>query len=404
MELSDEVRAALARTDPLDDEQARDLLGRLLEALEQAEDRVAEVDVAAARAEGAALVEEATRVRERILRDLARRRRDVRREVAQLQAGRDRLLEAFASARQVVDDATRELNLSLAEARLRAADAAREAEREPTPSVEDLEEEVAMARLAGLPLVDPEGRSSVPDRPVPEQATPGHEADRSVAPEAGGEVEAEVGAEDREGPPAATEGPAGGRDPEGGVPAVLRPSTAGAGDAGGPGDEAPAGPASTGEPDARGDDDPVERLATQRLKRALADEQNEVLDRVRTRDKRRKLTVDAVLGGDLDRIARYRDALLPVLVESGRGEDPAQVEVVAADAAEAVVRGTRGRVEAVLAEAVDGRQVDEDVVNDGIRACFREWKTQWIGRLAADSVALAGADGPGDPWGGGDRR
>lgn len=243
-----------------------------------------------------------------------------------------------------------------------------------------------MARLAGLPLVDPEGRSSVPDRPV--------------APEVGGEAETEDG----EGPPAATEGPAGGRDPEGGVPAVLRPSTAGAGGAGGPGDEGPAGPASTGEPDVRGDDDPVERLATQRLKRALADEQNEVLDRVRTRDKRRKLTVDAVLGGDLDRIARYRDALLPVLVESGRGEDPAQVEVVAADAAEAVVRGTRGRVEAVLAEAVDGRQVDEDVVNDGIRACFREWKTQWIGRLAADSVALAGADGPGDPWGGGDRR
>lgn len=388
MELSDEVRAALARTDPLDDEQARDLLARLLEALEQAEDRVAEADVAAARAEGEALVEEATRVRERILRDLARRRRDVRREVAQLQAGRDRLLEAFAAARLVVDDATRELNLSLAEARLRAAEAAREAEREPTPSVEDLDEELAMARLAGLPVIDPEGRSSVPDRPAPEPTAP-DEAGRPGQPEA----------EEDEGPPAPAQGPGGDRDPEGGVPTVLRPSTAGAGE------QAAAGPPAADEPEAGdGDDDPVERLAAQRLKRALADEQNEVLDRVRTRDKRRKLTVDAVLGGDLDRIARYRDALLPVLVESGRGEDPAQVEVVAADAAEAVVRGTRGRVEAVLAEAVDGRRVDEDVVNDGIRACFREWKTQWIGRLAADSVALAGADGPGDPWAGDDHR
>lgn len=390
MELSDEVRAALARTDPLDDEQARALLARLLEALEQAEDRVADVDVAAARAEGEALVDEATRVRERILRDLARRRRDVRREVAQLQAGRDRLLEAFAAARQVVDDATRELNLSVAEARLRAADAGRVVEREPTPSVEDLEEELAMARLAGLPVIDPAGRSSVPDRPAPEPASPVEEADRAGATEGG----AELG----QAPSAAAEAPAGDRDPEGGVPTVLRPSTAGAGG------EAAAGPTPTDEPEEGGDEDPVERLATQRLKRALADEQNEVLDRVRTRDKRRKLTVDAVLGGDLDRIARYRDALLPVLVESERGDDPAQVEVVAADAAEAVVRGTRGRVEAVLADAVDGRRVDEDVVNDGIRACFREWKTQWIGRLAADSVALAGADGPGDPWGGGDRR
>lgn len=388
MELSDEVRAALARTDPLDDEQARDLLARLLEALEQAEDRVADADVAAARAEGEALVEEATRVRERILRDLARRRRDVRREVAQLQAGRDRLLEAFAAARLVVDDATRELNLSLAEARLRAAEAAREVEREPTPSVEDLDEELAMARLAGLPVIDPEGRSSVPDRPAPEP-TPPDEAGRPGEPEA----------DEDEGPPAPAQSPGSARDPEGGVPTVLRPSTAGAGE------QAAARPPAADEPEAGdGDDDPVERLAAQRLKRALADEQNEVLDRVRTRDKRRKLTVDAVLGGDLDRIARYRDALLPVLVESGRGEDPAQVEVVAADAAEAVVRGTRGRVEAVLAEAVDGRRVDEDVVNDGIRACFREWKTQWIGRLAADSVALAGADGPGDPWAGDDHR
>jgi hypothetical protein len=141
----------------------------------------------------------------------------------------------------------------------------------------------------------------------------------------------------------------------------------------------------------------VEQRAAQRLKRVLADEQNEVLDRLRQRDRRRTLTVDLLLGGDLDRIARYRDALLVVLVEPVDGEGEAtdaaavQAEAVAADAAEAIVRGTRSRVEVLLEESVDGREVDEDRVVDGVRACFREWKTQWLVRLAADSVALTSA-------------
>jgi hypothetical protein len=149
----------------------------------------------------------------------------------------------------------------------------------------------------------------------------------------------------------------------------------------------------------------VEQRAAQRLKRVLADEQNEVLDRLRQRDRRRTLSVDVLLGGDLDRIARYRDALLAVLVpagevDAGAGEgagegepdaDAVQAQAVASDAAEAIVRGTRSRVEVLLDEAVDGRDVDEDRVVDGVRACFREWKTQWLVRLAADSVALTSA-------------
>jgi hypothetical protein len=146
---------------------------------------------------------------------------------------------------------------------------------------------------------------------------------------------------------------------------------------------------------------PTERELGRRLKRVLADEQNEVLDRLRQRDRRRTLTVDLLLGGDLDRIARYRDALLVVLLEAGddegqprsdeHGEEARQADAVASDAAEAIVRGTRSRVEVLLTEAVDGRDVDEDHVVDGVRACFREWKTQWLVRLAADSVALATA-------------
>ena len=382
MELADEVRAALADGEPLGDPQSRDLLTRLLDALEDLEERLAEADVPARRAEAAELVDEARRARQRILRDLARRRHAARREVAQLQAGRDRLLESFAAIRETVDGSTRELNLALAEARLRAGEAGRDVDREDLPTAAALDAELELARLAGLPLVAPERDHEEPE--------PGSPPDVPDVPDVGDEEEA---------PDVVAVGASRTREP---VQAIVED---------GPDAEPQAEPAPTAV-------ELVEQRAAQRLKRVLADEQNEVLDRLRQRDRRRTLTVDLLLGGDLDRIARYRDALLSVLVagEDGGAEglegagggpdavqveapdavqveapDAVQVEAVASDAAEAIVRGTRSRVEALLVEAVEGRTVDEDRVVDGVRACFREWKTQWLVRLAADSVALAGA-------------
>jgi hypothetical protein len=392
MELADEVRAALAEGEPLGDPQARDLLTRLLDVLEDAEERLADADVPARRAEAEEMVDEARRARERILRDLARRRHEARREVAQLQAGRDRLLETFASVRGTVDSSTRELNLALAEARLRAGEAGREIDREELPTAAALDAELELARLAKLPLVapEPEPAAEPAASTTPEQAavfdqdaapTVDH-ADESAAEEP---VAEEPVAEERDEVPTA--------DPRTEpVARVLEPVQAiveGAPDA---------EPAADPEPTAI---ELVEQRAAQRLKRVLADEQNEVLDRLRQRDRRRTLTVDLLLGGDLDRIARYRDALLVVLLEAGddegqprsdeHGEEARQADAVASDAAEAIVRGTRSRVEVLLTEAVEGRDVDEDHVVDGVRACFREWKTQWLVRLAADSVALATA-------------
>jgi hypothetical protein len=356
VDLSREIRAVLASDQPIDEAEARALLSRLADALEQAQDHLADADVAAARAEADELVDEARRARERILRDLARRRHEARREVAQLQAGRDALLEAFALVKGTIDGTTRELNLALAEARLRAGNAGRAIDRQDLPTAADLDAELEMARLAGLPLVAPDPPASAEPEPEPE-------------PEPEVETEAEAVP-----PPRAKKRKKAAPRPA--SPRTPQPS------------EEPGEPALTAA-------ERTEKRAAQRLKRALADEQNDVLDRLRQREKRKALTVDLLLGGDLQRIARYRDALVPVLVEAG--DDAARADTVASDAAEAIVRGTRSRIEALVAEATDGRTVDEDRVTDGVRACFREWKTQWLVRLAADSVAMSSSAAPGDP-------
>lgn len=416
MDLADEVRTALAQGEPLGDAEARDLLVRLVDALEDAEDRLAEADLPARRAEADEMVDEARRARDRILRDLARRRHEARREVAQLQAGRDRLLETFAHIRGTIDASTRELNLALAEARLRAGEAGREIDREDLPTAAALDAELELARLAKLPLVaredepEPEPIVEAPDpglvraepvRAADEQDAPPGSSEAAEPPESGAAEAAE--AADRPGDEESSDEETSDDDTSEDTSPLVS-------DGAGAEDERTAGrrrrtkePVAAlvedhddGPPPDEGehDDEPteverIEQRAAQRLKRVLADEQNEVLDRLRQRDRRRTLTVDLLLGGDLDRIARYRDALVAVLADAG--DQPAHSEAVASDAAEAIVRGTRTRVEALLDEAVDGRAVDEDRVVDGVRACFREWKTQWLVRLAADSVALASA-------------
>jgi hypothetical protein len=401
VDLADEVRAALADGEPLGDPEARDLILRLLEALEVAEDELADADVPARQAEAAELVDEARRARERILRDLARRRHEARREVAQLQAGRDRLLETFAAIRGTIDASTRELNLALAEARLRAGEAGREIDRQDLPTAAALDAELELARLARLPLVAPERPDDQQDDAVLEQLeaeeVPLLDDAEAPPPESGPHDEGEVEVE--QDPPPEAAAPEPGPVSEA-TPAAAEPVAPGR--VREPVEAIVQGtPAVEPVPEEEAEPTPLERVeqrAAQRLKRVLADEQNEVLDRIRQRDRRRTLTVDLVLGGDLDRIARYRDALLVVLVDADLelDADPdhpshAQADAVASDAAEAIVRGTRSRVEALLDEAVDGRTVDEDRVVDGVRACFREWKTQWLVRLAADSVALASA-------------
>ncbi len=141
----------------------------LRDQLARAEDHLREArEAAAAQAEEAAeegrrqgreMVAEAQRVRERMLGDLARRRRHARQQVEQLMAGRERLLEAFDTVRQTIDAATHEMRTSLPEARSAAEAAGRrfdhEGDEEPDEAVATLEGEIQAARIAGLPIVEP---------------------------------------------------------------------------------------------------------------------------------------------------------------------------------------------------------------------------------------------------------
>ena len=100
------------------------------------------------------MVAEAQAVRERVLRDLAARRKKARQQVEKLNAGRERLLEAYAVVRRTIDEATDELSTSLSDARLAADAAARRIEEEPDPTLEQLDEEIRTAGLVDLPIVD----------------------------------------------------------------------------------------------------------------------------------------------------------------------------------------------------------------------------------------------------------
>jgi hypothetical protein len=114
----------------------------------------AEAAIDAAKVEGRSMVAEAQAVRERVLRDLQVRRKKARLQVEKLNAGRERLLQAYDVVRRTIDEATDELTVSLTDARLAADAAARRLEEEPEPTLEQLDAEVSTAGLVDLPIVD----------------------------------------------------------------------------------------------------------------------------------------------------------------------------------------------------------------------------------------------------------
>ena len=103
-----------------------------------------------AREQGRQLVAEAQAVREHMLADLARRRRTAREQLERLNAARERLLAAYEVVRRTIDEATDELTMALPQAKLASESAARRVREEPDPSVEELEAELTVARMAGL--------------------------------------------------------------------------------------------------------------------------------------------------------------------------------------------------------------------------------------------------------------
>lgn len=412
-------------------------------------------------------IEGATSTRDRILEDLARRRRIATVQIEQLRAGRERLIESYAVVRRTLEEASAELSRADAEARAAADEVGRRYSEEEEAS--DLRVEPAAVEGDPEAEAEPEAPEPAPVEPAaaemqvePEAADAAPEAEpEAAAPEPEPEPEAlepEAEPEALEPEPADTAPEA---EPEPAVPEPVVPEpgpAAGQPPAGSavdelfariratrPGDEAErAGPDGTGaenvaidpgadaeggveagEEDLDGDGEArlsdvdesllqrresavvdLEVTLTRRLKRALQDEQNDVLDRLR--NLRGEPTAERLLPEEGSQTARYSGAARPLLAqaaaagasfalstlgsgdEEGSGGDETEVEDLAVETGREIVEPLRRRLEQAIARNAGD---DQAVLVEALGAAYREWKTQRIERLSGDVLSAAFSHG-----------
>jgi DivIVA domain-containing protein len=348
----------------------------------------AEAELAMAKQQGREMVEEARAYRERVLGELARRRELARQQIEQLVHGRDRLLEAFERARMVAIDVVAEISpLGSPE---EYADfeppggpvplASLPAPTEPSPVevavaeaevAEDLEDEITESPVAPEDSGPAIGGGTVVPFPTAgdEAANPTQvndvedlfariRADHDEQPEDGDvTITAEVPVEDAVDEVAAPETPFQRRDAEL-VPLIV--------------------------------------ASARKLKRVLADEQNEVLDALRRREPVRSL--DGLLSSEPEQSGRYVDAIASELVlaaEAGSASVDGTVPLALgpegslAPARESLVSGLVVPLRERLDRCVEEGDGDNDAVTKRARAVYREWKTQRIDEQLDDVFRVA---------------
>ena len=139
--------------------------------------------------------------------------------------------------------------------------------------------------------------------------------------------------------------------------------------------------------------DPLILQASRRLKRTLADEQNEVLDRLRRGPG--VPAIDALLGELAAHALRYRDAIADDLAAAakagavalgGSARDARKVESALIDEITGeFVTPLRHRLHDAVAEAGG----DADAASDRLRAAYREWKVQRLDAVAGHLLRVA---------------
>ena len=390
---------------------------------------------AKAEQERALTIEGANTTRERILEDLSRRRRVATVQIEQLRAGRERLLESYGVVRRTLEEAHEELTRADAEARAAADEVGRKLNREseaaqatqpaesaaPAPSAAGStgtgsgsgsgaavaaaaehpaaggstdpqeeappeEDEPPVPHLRVVPDLEAAPAEPIPAEPVATAEEPFHGADTAESPveqlfakiRAGRKpaVAAETAAEVVEGPTA------------GEMPAASEAHEAGS--AAASGDEVWLQKREESV-------SPLEVTLTRKLKRALQDEQNDLLDRLR--GLRSEITAAALLPSEAEHRDRYVKAALPVVNqaagagsgfaaellgrEAGAAPDVAQL---AGEAAEAIVAPLRRRLEQAIQT---GATEDQAVLVESLGAAYREWKSQRVERIAGDALSAA---------------
>jgi len=392
----------------------------------------AEALVTQTRAECRAMVQEAQELRSRVLADLGRRRRVLHSQIEQLRAGRERLAETIGDVRNAVDQITDELFRAEDQARLAAEAAGRQA------AQGELAEDTALeatndgdAPGAGAaPGGEPDTRATVDElfARLRAEAGSGTEPDDATAVVTAGAAIAHEPLSDEpiESVRILPSAPAAPR-----AKAVAPPGKAGSGPtpaAPGAPAEPPvrdaktessvgisAGPGSTDVGDrprdgagegAHGDGEPVvDPLVVQRdevldplvatlarrLKRALQDDQNDILDRLRAKGG----WAPGVLLSEDDHARRYVRAVADQLTEAaragatfagGKADEAPGVDDVAASMASEIVAPLRRRLESAGPSVDEG---DESALVELVGAAFREWKGARTERLAGDQTVFA---------------
>jgi plasmid maintenance system antidote protein VapI len=418
-----------------------------LEAVRRREDAAAdaEAEIELAKQQGRDMVNEAREYREKVLTELARRRELAREQIEQLIHNRDRLLNAFERARLATDDVMTGLvsvdhdlpreyiNLAPttgpvptivlervveafkeAEAEAEAPEVVElfdhtkleEIEPEATPEVAvEVVEEVAPVEevLIEIEVVEPtvvvvDEKSNVvnlftKERPRPEtsvEVNPEHPSvDKTVAPknEANAQAVENLFARLRE----ATVDKAASTAVSGGKVVEPRKSTKKAEvvkEAAAP--VVPVQPMHDAGAFAKRDEvlAPVVVAMSRKLKRVLADEENEVLEYLR--GKKNALTIDAIVGELEVHAKRFSDAVAEDIMAAAKG---AAKIAKAADVVPTVdvlinvqlVKPLRDR----LAKAIEQNGTDRVAMAKALRGVYRQWKSQHIDEQVDDIACLS---------------
>ncbi|HRE01058.1 MAG TPA: hypothetical protein PLV68_07135, partial [Ilumatobacteraceae bacterium] len=136
---------------------------------------------------------------------------------------------------------------------------------------------------------------------------------------------------------------------------------------------------------------PIIVAAARKLKRVLADEQNEVLDLLRRKEPVR--SIDALLPWELDQGDRYANAVEHELADASaagaRGDSNGRDPSLYRPAGDAVTSDIVAPLRERLARAVDVAAGDNAALATQVRAIYREWKQHRIDEYVEAIVSLA---------------
>jgi len=355
----------------------------------------AEAMIAKSREECRAMVQEAQELRARVLADFTRRRRVLHSQIEQLRAGRERLAETIGDVRAAVDHIADDLFRAEDEARLAAEVAGRQVAAQDDADIE-LELDKRASEVPGATgTADDATEPSDAARAKVDELFARLRAERvtNPTPDVGPDTEERdaPGVEDTA--PTTVVAPRGGTSSAGSKAAVANGAETDRSESEGP--DVP-GEADGEPPDplvGRRDEvlGPIGVTLARRLKRALQDDQNDILDRLRAKGG----WVPGVLLPEDEHEQRYVRASLEPLRDAARAgasfagagaRDAVSVEAVASELAAGIVGPLRRRLDSDGDSVDDG---DDAALVELVGAAYRDWKGARVERLAADQAVAA---------------